>query len=523
MDSDFDVNKIITKPDDMVLMISTMYDVCELQFTDDLPSLIVDLMAEMEFTALDMFRILSGRDDLCEYFQASDNMTGSPNTTIGKSDTTSNIPVYREQVYQDNTYMRTCTTTYTPLCASSDMYKDDRSTTRSFKEIDTTSTSIAQNSGDVIRCSTTERVLLQRDDPYRQYVSVVGREDVDIVTMMIVGKYFMSNADYVNLMRVSRKFKDITYRYSFNPIPIVNSASNPFRNMKAEYIYHTNDVIMTRYPKKVLLRPIIYRDYVKYSQKSDYVIKGHVVINKRDNPFMKQISAGEHTIHLPDAITIIADESFKDSALEHITMSRVQRIGERAFMNTRLRDVVIPESVTYIGTGCFEQCEQMTRVTINAQIEDISNRMFMRSGLRMVVVPEGIKRIGDYAFHGCKTLFRVVLPSTVEEIGKGIVGFTKVNRIAIPPHTRMIHKDIFEDTSSLVIIIDKAMASTFVVNYMYRHDVDFYDGIEGYKALTDTMIAAINDAYSVGEETHSLDEDEDIDGDDDERKDCVIV
>ena len=76
MDSDFDVNKIITKPDDMVLMISTMYDVCEITFTDDLPSLIVDLMAEMDFTALDMFRILSGRDDLCEYFQASDNMTG---------------------------------------------------------------------------------------------------------------------------------------------------------------------------------------------------------------------------------------------------------------------------------------------------------------------------------------------------------------------------------------------------------------------------------------------------------------
>ena len=55
--------------------------------------------------------------------------------------------------------------------------------------------------------------------------------------MMIIGKYFKTNSDYVNVMRVCKKYHDLVRMYHFNPI----SECKLFENMETQYLYGCKD------------------------------------------------------------------------------------------------------------------------------------------------------------------------------------------------------------------------------------------------------------------------------------------
>ena len=55
--------------------------------------------------------------------------------------------------------------------------------------------------------------------------------------MMNISKYFISNNDYINIMKVNKKYHDLVKMYHFNPI----SDCLLFINMETQYLYHKND------------------------------------------------------------------------------------------------------------------------------------------------------------------------------------------------------------------------------------------------------------------------------------------
>lgn len=76
------------------------------------------------------------------------------------------------------------------------------------------------------------------------------------------------------------------------------------------------------------------------------------------------------------------------------------RIGEGAFAGCRrLRRIVLPDTVSYIGARAFMDCEQLESVTCS-------------SGSRLV-------RIDKYAFAGCTSLAEVTLPGDLSHMGRG--------------------------------------------------------------------------------------------------------
>ena len=59
--------------------------------------------------------------------------------------------------------------------------------------------------------------------------------------MLIVGKYFLENNDFVNIMKVSKKYHDLVSMYYFNPI----SDCSLFENMESQYLYEKEDIKRT--------------------------------------------------------------------------------------------------------------------------------------------------------------------------------------------------------------------------------------------------------------------------------------
>lgn len=85
-----------------------------------------------------------------------------------------------------------------------------------------------------------------------------------------------------------------------------------------------------------------------------------------------------------------------------------------------LRSVTIPDSVTYIGSHAFGNCSGLTNVTMGASVTSIGNGAFEDcSGLTSVEIPDSVTTIGDYAFGYCSGLTNVTIGASVADIGHG--------------------------------------------------------------------------------------------------------
>ena len=93
--------------------------------------------------------------------------------------------------------------------------------------------------------------------------------------------------------------------------------------------------------------------------------------------------------------------------------------GNHLYMNgTEIKDLVIPDGVTSIGSYAFCDCYSLTSVTIPNSVTRIGNSTFSGcSGLPSVTIPNSVTRIGDYTFSGCSGLTSLTIPNSVTFIG----------------------------------------------------------------------------------------------------------
>ena len=99
----------------------------------------------------------------------------------------------------------------------------------------------------------------------------------------------------------------------------------------------------------------------------------------------------------------------------------VKRLADRAFSNTKIKSIVLPENLEYIGEGAFGSCGELRKITIPAKVETLASAAF--SGcekLYEVLLAENssLRYIGSGAFSGCRNLeIDGKLFSTVTSIG----------------------------------------------------------------------------------------------------------
>lgn len=96
---------------------------------------------------------------------------------------------------------------------------------------------------------------------------------------------------------------------------------------------------------------------------------------------------------------------------------RVTGIADAAFYNSKVTDVVMPNSITKIGEEAFLGCDNLVNVTLSLGLTEIPRECFLGTGLVNVALPEGVIKVGYGAFQDCYSLHTVMLPSTLKYIG----------------------------------------------------------------------------------------------------------
>ena len=144
------------------------------------------------------------------------------------------------------------------------------------------------------------------------------------------------------------------------------------------------------------------------------------------------------TVTISDGIEFIEDGAFaKCNKLENVifpaTLKRIGSIGKRersynifdscsrgAFESCALKNVILPENLTYLGEYSFSYCRSLKSIDIPNGVTTIQDCTFNHcSALKMVRLPEKLKIIGIRAFCECNGLSKIQFPLALEEIGSG--------------------------------------------------------------------------------------------------------
>ena len=125
---------------------------------------------------------------------------------------------------------------------------------------------------------------------------------------------------------------------------------------------------------------------------------------------------------IPDSVTVIGTDSFGGcTSLTSVTIpDSVKTIGDYAFGGcTSLTSVTIPDSVKTIGDNSFRGCTSLTSVNIPYGMTMINRSTFFGcKSLTSVMIPDSVTTIGDYAFSGCDSMTSITIPDSVITIGE---------------------------------------------------------------------------------------------------------
>ena len=111
---------------------------------------------------------------------------------------------------------------------------------------------------------------------------------------------------------------------------------------------------------------------------------------------------------------------------EFIIPSGVKSIGEAAFMyNKKLTTLTIPATVTSIGDNAFDECNALSKVNSTTEgtmnllpgLKSIGTYAFRKNtSLTTIIVPNTVTKIGSGAFSGCGSLVEITLPFVGDSI-----------------------------------------------------------------------------------------------------------
>ena len=161
-------------------------------------------------------------------------------------------------------------------------------------------------------------------------------------------------------------------------------------------------------------------------------------------------------VYISDGVKVIGGAAFDGcSKLEYAHFGEITALGQNAFRNTGLVELVLPDTLTVIGKGALSGTP-LVKLTVpfvgsgasasnpyfgyifgagaagvnanyvpdtleelvisNACTEIYPNALYGLSSLKTVIIGQGVKKIGNNAFYGCSGLRDIYLPQSVTSI-----------------------------------------------------------------------------------------------------------
>jgi len=148
----------------------------------------------------------------------------------------------------------------------------------------------------------------------------------------------------------------------------------------------------------------------------------------------------------------------------------VINIGTTAFENCpNLTGISISNSVSIIGLSAFQGCTSLTSITNLGSISNIANNLFFGcNSLTNVTIPNSVTNIGLAAFENCSNLTSLTIPGNVVSLGQSAfqncIGLTN---ITIPNSVTNLGPSAFQNCTNLISVTNLGNISSIPINLFF--------------------------------------------------------
>lgn len=128
---------------------------------------------------------------------------------------------------------------------------------------------------------------------------------------------------------------------------------------------------------------------------------------------------------VPDGISVIRSGALDGckNIGKVVLPESVTEIGSSAFIDCSMSSINLPNSISSIGNMAFWGCKALESITLPKKLEVIDdNLLYNCSGLKYLFIPANVKSIGSDAFYGCKNI--TVIESKITDVESVDVDFS---------------------------------------------------------------------------------------------------
>ena len=207
----------------------------------------------------------------------------------------------------------------------------------------------------------------------------------------------------------------VTYHQGTADDYIINGSNKYYKICKYVTI-NGKEVDTGEYTQGDLIGTISNTMKVKYVDGTIKEFTGLTSIESDTDP--NKVNAKE--VQISEGITSIGDWAF---GIDEYYPSRYQSC-------TSLTSVTIPESVTSIGDGAFNQCLSLTDITIPNSVTFIGEYSFSEINITSITIPSSLTIISRGAFENCSKLESVTIQNSTSKISYDSYAFDNISSTA---------------------------------------------------------------------------------------------
>lgn len=211
------------------------------------------------------------------------------------------------------------------------------------------------------------------------------------------------------------------------------------------------------------------------------------------------------TLTVPPLVTVLPSVAFsliqplynnetgEELPINIILPQNLTKIGISCFEGASIKQIAIPDTVTEIGDGAFNYCEQLasialpsglqkissrmladcrslTSITIPASVTEIASQAFAGSGLTSITIPSTVTTLGSSAFNNCASLAHIDIQAHVIEIPEVFAEESGRTSVTLPDTVETIGRSAFISTRANLTEITIPASVTSIGDYAFAQN-----------------------------------------------------
>lgn len=156
------------------------------------------------------------------------------------------------------------------------------------------------------------------------------------------------------------------------------------------------------------------------------------------------VSASDLTVE----VGMLVDKSLSEVAVPQEVEYRDRQlqvigIGSRAFEETDIESVLLPDSIQYISERAFSDCGNLRSIDLPNSLQRIERGAFrVCKSLKSIDIPDNITALSDNIFSGCTKLSEITF-GKITSVGDGAFSNTAISQLELPETLRSIGAECF--------------------------------------------------------------------------------